>query len=83
MTFCRTHRSVPCLAFIREAVNGNKYRDPELDTRWRVRELGTLGHTWGFSIKSLPSGLIEPCGRGGRRIVKARGDGGHQGNEVF
>jgi hypothetical protein len=30
------------------------------------------------SIKSLPSELREACRRGGRKIVRAEEDGGHQ-----
>lgn len=34
---------------------------------------------WEISIKSLPSELWESWGRGGRKIVRAIGDGEHQG----
>lgn len=32
------------------------------------------------SIEFLTSALREPCGRGGGKSVKTRGDGGHQKN---
>ena len=39
------------------AAEGNKYRDPQPDTRQRVRDLGTKSPKLCVSIKSLPSGL--------------------------
>jgi hypothetical protein len=36
-----------------------------------------------FFIKSLPSGLREVCGGGGRNIVRVDGDGRHEENKVF
>jgi hypothetical protein len=41
----------------------------------RVRDLGTLITKWYTSIKSLSSGIREPCRRGRTRTVRARGDG--------
>jgi hypothetical protein len=38
----------------------------------RVRDLGTLSRKWDISIKSLLSGLREPCGRGGRKSIKSQ-----------
>ena len=63
--------------------DGNKYRDPHPDNVQTVRELGTFSPGWEVSIKSLPSGIRELCGRGGRKNVQARGDGGHQRNKAF
>lgn len=62
---------------------GNKYRDPHPDNVQTVRELGTFSSGWEVSIKSLPSGIRELRGRGGRKNVQARGDGGHQRNKAF
>jgi hypothetical protein len=67
--------------------DGNKYRDPQSDIihrhreretqrqtqRQRDRDLGTHSSKWDVSIKSLPSELREPQGRGGRESVRARG----------
>jgi hypothetical protein len=42
-----------------------------------MRNLGTLSHTQpDVAIKSLPAGLKEPGGRGSRKNVRGRGDGG-------
>ena len=43
-----------------------------------------LGLMWDVFDKALTSGSrIYACQRGGREIVRARGDGWHQGNSVF
>ena len=47
--------------------------------------MGDFNSKWEMSIKSLPSELselMELCG-GGEKILRARGDGGLQGNRVF
>jgi hypothetical protein len=36
-----------------------------------------------FFIKSLSSELREPCGRGDRKSVRVRADGGHQENKAL
>jgi hypothetical protein len=46
------------------AADGNKYRDPQANIMQSVRDLGTLISKWTVSIKSLPSRLREPYGRG-------------------
>jgi hypothetical protein len=43
-----------------------------------VRDLATLNPKWNVSIKSLSSWFREPYRRGGRKSVRARGDGEHQ-----
>ena len=55
----------------------------------RGRDLGTLRPTWDVFIKvllsrlkSLSSRLEEPKSGGGKN-VRARGDGGHQGNNIL
>jgi hypothetical protein len=65
------------------AGDGNKYRDPQLDNEQRVRVRGKLSTKWDVTIISIPSGLREPCRRGDRKIVRAREDGGQQGNRTF
>ena len=54
-----------------------KWRDPQLDNE---RDLGTLSPKWDVFIKPFPSGLRKLCGRGSRKIIRARGGGRHQGN---
>lgn len=55
--------------------NGNEYRDPQPDITQRARE--TLEHSAlsGMSPSELLSELREPCGRGGRKNIRARGRG--------
>lgn len=55
-------------------VDGNKYRDPQLDNLQRKRGFGTPRPKWNVVIKPLPSGLMELCGRGDGKIVGARED---------
>ena len=79
MIFCYTHRSVPYPPSperLPPGTNGNMCRDEQSD----VRERGERKREskWEVSIKSLHSELRESCRRGGRKIVRARGDGGHQ-----
>lgn len=38
------------------------------------RDLRTLSPRWDVSITSLPSGLRDLCGRGHRKIIRARGN---------
>jgi hypothetical protein len=40
----------------------------------REQNLGTHSSKWNVSIKPLPSELRGPCGRGGRKSLRARGD---------
>jgi hypothetical protein len=49
--------------------------------RERERDLGALSLKWDVSIKSLHSELREPCRRGGRTSLRARGDGEHKENK--
>lgn len=65
----------------REA-DGNKYRDSQADTMWRVRDLWPFSPKQDVSIKSLPSGLREPCIRG-RKSLRVTGNGGHQEKKAF
>ena len=87
MTFCYTHRSVPCSAIIREAssgTDGNKYRDSQSGLTQGVRKFGTFRHKQNVSIKSIHPGLRKwMLRKGGRESVRAREDGGHQGNKTF
>ena len=50
------------------AVEGNKYRDSQLDSVQRVRDLGTLGHKWDGSLKSLSSGSGNPVEKKAERV---------------
>jgi hypothetical protein len=57
-------------------------------SRWEQMQRATARHytervsKWKISIKSLPAELRESWGRGGRKIVRAKGDGGHQENKA-
>jgi hypothetical protein len=46
----------------------------------RVRNFGTPHPKWDVSIKSLSSGIRK---LGGRKIVRASGDGRYQRNKAF
>jgi hypothetical protein len=59
------------------------FSDPQTHNIQRVRGIGILSPKWYVSIKSLPLGLRELCGRRDRKSVRARGDSGHQRNKVF
>lgn len=58
-------------------MNGNKFWDPQPYIMQIKRALETLSPKQGASNKSLPLGLMEPSGIGGRKSFKSRGDGGH------
>ena len=79
MRFCYTHRSMPCPANIREVPS---FSDPQINME-RVRNFRTLSPKRDIFIKSLPSRISEPRGRGGRESVRARGDGGHQESKTL
>ena len=79
MIFCYTHRPMPGSDIIREA----NTETPKSDNIQRVRDLKTLSPKMVVSIKSLPLGLREPFGRGDRKSLRARGDGGHQDNKIL
>lgn len=66
-----------CSAIIRESF---------LFHRWELiqRHNWTMGSpTWGEIMEPLPSGIREFHRRGGRKIVRAKGDGWYQGNYIF
>ena len=65
------------------AVDGDKYRDPQLGNVQRGNDFETLSPKWTVFIKSLPSGLKELCGRGSRKTVRASDYGGNQGNKAM
>ena len=51
--------------------------------RERERVLGTHSSKWDIFIKFLVSGIREPCRRGDRKNVRARGEGGHQESKAL
>ena len=57
------------------ATDENKHRDPQTDNMQKVRDLGTLSPNREGSIKFFLTGTRKLCGRGGRKSIKARGDG--------
>ncbi|KAL6040343.1 hypothetical protein STEG23_017243 [Scotinomys teguina] len=61
--------------------DGDKYRNRQPDNVQKVRDLGTLSPQMDVFIKIFPTGLRELCGRGSRKSVKVRGDGGQQEKE--
>jgi hypothetical protein len=65
------------------AADGRKYRDPQTDIIQKVRDLGTQSSKWDVSIKSFSSGLREPHRRGGKKSVRAKGNGGYQDNNNY
>lgn len=74
MTFCYTHRPVPCSAIIREASCCSRWEQIQRPTAGQVcREW----ETWDVSIQAPPLGHRELCERGDRKSLRARGDGGH------
>lgn len=77
MIFCCTHRSVPCSVIIREASSHNTGRNIQRLTAKQCleRDNGTLSYVWDIPTKSFPSGFRELCGRGGRKILRFRGNG--------
>ena len=77
MTFCYTHRSVPCSAMIREASSCNSWEQTETHS-----QIYTESRTpWNTQV--FPSGFKEPRGRGDGNSVRDRGHGGHQENKAF
>jgi hypothetical protein len=45
----------------------------------RLRDLEIIESKWDISINSLPSRLLEFCGKASRKNVSAQGDGECQG----
>lgn len=60
-----------------------KQRDPQLDSRQRVRDLGTISPKWDVSFQSVPLGLRELCRREDGRMERAKGDRRQQENKTF
>lgn len=86
MTFCCTNNSVLCSANIRESFSCSGWEQIQRlqpDNVQRMREPGTLSPKWDIAIKLRLLGPREPCRRGGRKSMVARGDGGHQENKAF
>lgn len=55
-------------------VDANSHRDGQLDNAQEVRDFGVLTQPWmAVFVTFLPSRLI---GKGERKIIRARGDGG-------
>lgn len=57
------------------AVNGNYYRDPQLDGVQRVRILEALSLKYDIFIKSFSLQYNDLCKKGGGKTVRPRGDG--------
>ena len=80
MTFCHMGGVLSSSEKLPPKLDGNKYIESQRDD---VHSKGPYNTKWDVSINSLLSGLRELCRRGGANIVRARGDGGHQGNKTF
>jgi hypothetical protein len=66
MTACCANRSISCLAIIQDVspiLDGNKYRDSQVNNVQRVRDFGIFHSKWDISTKFLFSGIKEPCRR--------------------
>ena len=74
---CLAH---PYLEKLLPVIDGNKYRDSQLDNMHRVRDLGVPSTEWDVSIKLLLVGLRELCRGGCGKISRASEDGLHHGN---
>jgi hypothetical protein len=59
-----------CSVIIRQASSCDRYGSKP-DIFQRSRDPATFSPKWNVSIKSLPSGLKEPFGRGGRKSLRA------------
>ena len=65
------------------AVDGNRCKIPQEVNKQRERVLGKHSYKWYSSIKSLPSELMGWHGRGGRKTVSVKENGGHQEYKVL
>jgi hypothetical protein len=77
---------VTCSVILRETsptVDSNKYRNSQTENTLNVRDLGSLSPKRDVSIKSIASRFRETCRRGGGKIIKSRGDRGHQENDLL
>lgn len=82
MAFYYTHRSVSCWAIIRRSFFWSRceqIQQPTVDKVHWVRDLETILNEMSPEIPS-PHGLRKLCGRGGRKIIRARSYGEHSGN---
>lgn len=73
--------SLPQRSFLLQM--GTNTETPQLNKVQRGLDLGLLGPNWDMFIKSLTLPFRGPCGRGGGKTVKVRGDGRHQGTKAF
>ena len=77
MIFCYTHIQVLSLVIIRKASSCSRWEQIQRPTvMGRESKLNV-------STKSLLSELRESSGRGGEKILRARGDEGHQENKAL
>lgn len=77
MTFCYTHKSVSCSAFIPEKfspkADGNKYRDPQLDYMRSLRDRGSTALKR-MSLSTPPLKTRALCKRESSKSVRAKED---------
>jgi hypothetical protein len=72
ITFCNIRGLVSSSEKLLTAVYGDKYRDSQLNSGQRMKDLETPSPTWYNSIKSLPSELREFSKRGSKNNLRAR-----------
>ena len=63
--------------------DGKKYKHPQSRHYKENERFWNTKTKWEVSIKSLTQEVREPLKRGGKKSVRARGDGGHQDNNTF
>ena len=60
------------------AAERNKCRNPQVENVQRLSNSGTVNPEGDVSIKSLLSGIMELCKKGGRKTAGVRKNGVHQ-----
>ena len=86
VSFCSTHRSVPCSAIIREASSCSSWEQIQRATARQCAESEELRiptPKWDVSVRSLPSGIRDIWGTGGGKSLGAHGNEGHQENKAL
>jgi len=78
--FGYTYRSVPYPVIIKEVSLGSRQEQMQ---RPSARHYMERKSKWEIPIKSLISELRASLGRGGRKILRAKVDGGHQEYEAL
>lgn len=84
MTFYYIHGKVLCSTHLKDVSSCSTWElTQSLTTGQRVTDFTAFSPQWNVVTKSLHSRLRYLCRRGGRKIVRVRGDGWPQGSSVF